>query len=46
MKNQIIKKSLKKIDRVENINKLRIMKNFENMLKKIKNFLINNNYNN
>lgn len=40
IKNQIIKKSFKKIDRIENNNKLKIIKNLENKLKKIKNFLI------
>lgn len=40
IKNQIIKKSFKKIVKVENINKLKIIKNLENKLKKIKNFLI------
>lgn len=39
-KNQIIKKSFKKIDRIENKNKLEIINNLENKLKKIKNFLI------
>lgn len=36
----MIKKSFKKIDKIENNNKLKIIKNLENRLKKIKNFLI------
>lgn len=44
MKNQIIKKSFKKIDSVVNNSKLEIINNLENILKKIKNFLINNNW--
>lgn len=40
MKNQIIKKSFKKKDKIENKIKLKIIKNLENKLKKIKNFLI------
>lgn len=40
IKNQIIKKSFKKIDSIENNNKLEIINNLENRLKKIKNFLI------
>lgn len=41
--NQMIKKSLRKIDRIENNNKLEIRNSLENRLKKIKNFLISNN---
>lgn len=40
IKNQIIIKSLRKIDENENNNKLKMIKNLENKLKKIKNFLI------
>lgn len=36
IKNQIIKKSFKKIDRIEYNNKLKIIKNLEKKLKKIK----------
>lgn len=43
MKNHIIKKSFKKIDSIENNNKLEIIKNLVNILKKIKNFLIKDN---
>lgn len=43
MKNQIIRKSFKKIDRTENNSKLEIINNLENKLKKIKNFLIRDN---
>lgn len=44
MKNQIIKKSFKKIDRNENNNRLEVISSLENRLKKIiKNFLINYN---
>lgn len=46
MKNQIIKKSFKKIERIENNNKLDIINSLENKLKKIKNFLIKYNYKN
>lgn len=46
MKNQIIKKSFKKIERTENNNKLDIINSLENKLKKIKNFLIKYNYKN
>lgn len=35
-----MKKSFRKIDRIENKNKLEIINNLENKLKKIKNFLI------
>lgn len=38
MKNHMIKKSFKNKDRIENNNKLEIMKNFVNILKKIKIF--------
>lgn len=43
MKNQIIKRSFRKIGKIENNNILKIIKNLENILKKIKNFLIYNN---
>lgn len=43
MKNQIIKKSFKKIGKIENNSKLEIINSLENRLKKIKNFLIENN---
>lgn len=43
MKNQIIKKSFKNIDKIENNSKLDIIKNLVNILKKIKNFLTENN---
>lgn len=39
IKNQIIKKSFKNIDKIENNNKLDIIKNLVNILKRIKNFL-------
>lgn len=34
----MIKKSFKKIDKIENKSRLKIIKNLENKLKKIKNF--------
>lgn len=43
MNNQIIKKSFKKIGRIENNNRFEMINNLENKLKKIKNFLIKNN---
>lgn len=46
MKNHIIKRSFKNIVEIENRNKLEIIKNLINTLKKIKNFLIENNLNN
>lgn len=42
----MIKKSFKNKDKIENNNKLDIMKNLVNILKKIKNFLISNNLRN
>lgn len=39
--NHIIKKSFKNKDEIENNNKLDIIKNLVNILKKIKNFLTN-----